>query len=171
MKIASLNRAKAVKAYEAKRRAEALAHKEAGTKPKRRSSRTIKGKPTKRALRTRCEVLCREYNKLVTPGCVAAGYTFRGKEIPCQGDHEWCHLKGRSNVSLILHPLNFTRLCKHHHYWFTNHPNSWTEFIEDKFPGRWQRLDDYVIEGHRGADAEEWLEFYKRKIRELKEQG
>ena len=105
------------------------------------------------------DALAREFCKRVQK-CEA--HHFDGE---CAGNLEWCHLKTRSHKGIRHNPLNFICMCSRHHRLFTSHPDWFYNFIEENYPGRWQRLNDLLIEAKEKnlkPDYDYWLEFYRR---------
>lgn len=82
----------------------------------------------------------------------------------CSGRMEWAHLFSRRFLSIRWDPDNFILLCNTCHRAFTERPPDWTEFIETKFPGRWDvlrtKLNTIV---KTDVSRERWSRFYGLK--------
>jgi hypothetical protein len=117
--------------------------------------------PTAKQLEKKADDLTRAYCKREGV-CAAEGYTFGTSIKGCGGWFEWAHLKSRKHRTIKHDPLNYVCLCKHHHSFFTCHPDLWTDFIEAKYPGRWDRLNALLIEGGK-PDYQYWIDFYIRQ--------
>lgn len=78
---------------------------------------------------------------------------------------EWCHLASRGmggGSRLKYHPENSVSMCGNHHIFFTAHPLTFTEFIEEMYPGRWTKLAELertLPKGH-GNDSKFWVAYY-----------
>jgi len=90
--------------------------------------------------------------------CEAADYP----GCQCGGLLAWAHLKSRMHKTIRHDPLNAVCLCYRCHRFFTREPDLWTKFIEERYPGRWQRLNDILQEKGR-PDYEYWIGYYKRQ--------
>ena len=78
--------------------------------------------------------------------CVSLGYCEaceygHPKAPDCKGLLSWCHLKSRRFAILRHDPKNSVCMCAAHHRFFTDHPDLFRDFIEEKFPGRWAYLN------------------------------
>ena len=94
--------------------------------------------------------------------CQAQGY--RG--IKCSARLEWAHCVGRDDKYLKHNPLNCFCLCWAHHAFFTSHPYLFTVWVEEKDPGRWERLYSLRTEATEKMlkpDYEYWIDYYKRQ--------
>jgi len=88
-----------------------------------------------------CEDLARKVC-LSVGSCEAAGWEWNGKVYSCSDRLEWAHVKSRRHISIKYDPENATCLCNTHHKFFTQHPDQWFKFIETKYPGRWDSLNE-----------------------------
>ena len=114
--------------------------------------------------KVKASTLCAKADALAGAFCRAQGVC-TAADYPgctCGGHIEWCHLKSRSHKTIRHDPLNWTPLCFRCHRHFTCHPDLWTKFIEEKFPGRWQRLNDILQEGGK-PDYSYWLNYYRER--------
>lgn len=137
---------------------------------------TLKRKPigkksTKgiRSLRNQADKLAAEYFHAVHEGCTACGWEGVKGVYKCSGHIEWAHLKSRGIERLRHDPDNCTALCNIHHRYFTQHPDEWKRFIDEKYPGRWDDLNDILLTDKRPLRVvyETWIEHFKEKLREL----
>lgn len=91
---------------------------------KRYSSISIKGKLDK---------LCGEYYRS-RPCDYHTNYRL------CKGRNEWCHIKSRKYLSVRWECLNNLTLCSKQHFYFTNHPDEFVKWINEKWPTRLEAL-------------------------------
>ena len=162
-----LTQAERTKIEAEKRRAKKAELLKAGKKPRKYSTRAD-GKRSSTWWRNKASALCREYLKATVSECQVCGeVAWRGALMPCGGPLEWCHLVGRGERLVMHDPLNYIRMCKHHHYFFTNHPYMWTNTVERLWPGRWERINAIILEGWK-PDYEYWVDLYTRQIAELR---
>ena len=68
------------------------------------------------------------------------GRKVEGGSLPCSAQVQCAHLKSRRYGAIRTDFRNAICLCAAHHRYFTDNPDEWTEFIERKFPGRWDEL-------------------------------
>lgn len=68
--------------------------------------------------------------------CEASIFT----KVKCGGSLQGCHIIGRANMRLRYSDSNHLCMCGGHHWWFTNNPEAWREFIEKEFPHIWSYL-------------------------------
>jgi HNH endonuclease len=59
---------------------------------------------------------------------------------PHAGNLQAAHLISRSYKAIRTNTKNVTTLCAKHHMYFTHHPLEWENWVEDKWPGRWDEL-------------------------------
>ena len=91
-----------------------------------------KKKPTRTALKLRCDMLASRYYRALTPYCELAGRD----GIECGGSLQWCHIIGRANLRLRYEPFNNLILCAGHHRWYGLHPVDWVRVLEREYPER-----------------------------------
>jgi hypothetical protein len=65
------------------------------------------------------------------------------------------------NSRLTYHPENCVALCGAHHTYFTSHPLTFGEFIEELLPGRITKLAELERTLPKGSDAKFWVAYYK----------
>ena len=99
-----------------------------------------KKKPSRTALKAKCDILASRYYRALTPFCELEGRD----SIVCGGSLQWCHIIGRANLRLRYEPFNNLVLCAGHHRWYGLHPVDWVRILEREFP---ERL--YLAEFHR----------------------
>ena len=78
---------------------------------------------------------------------------------------EWCHLQSRGmggGDRLKFHPENCIALCGAHHKWFTSHDLTFRQFIEEIWPGRWDKLAELerILPRGSGNDSKFWADYY-----------
>jgi hypothetical protein len=139
--------------------------------PKKKTSGRMKttkaGKPRQKSLQAKADKLCREYFKRTCMVCEAADSPIvDGLKVPTGGHLEWAHLKSRRHGVIRHDPLNWMALSWATHAFMTCQPDIFTKFVEQRYPGRWQRLNDLLAEGTK-PDYEFWISFYERKLAEL----
>jgi hypothetical protein len=92
-------------------------------------------KPTKAALRKKCDTLASRYYRALTPYCELAGLD----GIECSGPLAWAHIVSRSVLHMRYEPYNHLILCNSGHHWFyTHNPISWVRVLEKHYPERLQ---------------------------------
>ncbi len=68
----------------------------------------------------------------------------RDGECQAEGEHagnlQAAHIISRSYKSIRTNESNAVALCARHHLYYTHHPLEWREWVEKKFPGRWDAL-------------------------------
>jgi 5-methylcytosine-specific restriction endonuclease McrA len=74
-------------------------------------------------------------------GCVA--------EAPHKGQLQCAHIISRSYKSIRTNPDNAVTLCQSHHVYYTHRPLEWQEWVEDRFPGRWDELKQQALSYER----------------------
>lgn len=131
-----------------------------------RMRKTKAGKPRQKSLCAKADKLCREYFQKTAKECEAKGAIVCGFPIPHSERLEWAHLKSRRHKTIRHHPLNYMALSWAAHAFFTCHPDLFTVFVEQKYPGRWERLNDLLKEGSK-PDYEYWVSFYSQKLSDL----
>lgn len=104
-------------------------------KPKAKSSKWYRNKCDELA-----GLLCRSKGR-----CEAEGYG----GIRCSDRLEWAHCKSRRFIAIRHDKLNSLCLCNAHHRHFTEHPDHWTSFVEQTFPGRWDYLNERLRDNSR----------------------
>jgi hypothetical protein len=90
---------------------------------------------TRQNYRAKSDVL---FSKLVRErdgGCVAAGYRF-----DCKGYLQCAHVIPRRYNAIRTDFDNAIALCSSHHVYWTYRPLEWREFVDVRFPGRWDEL-------------------------------
>jgi hypothetical protein len=91
-----------------------------------------KKKPSKTALKAKCDTLASKYYRAFTPYCELAGRD----TITCGGGLQWAHIIGRANLRLRYEPFNNLILCAGHHRWYGLHPIDWVRILEREYPER-----------------------------------
>lgn len=84
--------------------------------------------------------------------------TFR--QPRCGGPLSWCHIKSRFHQKVRWDPLNAVCGCHSCHMYMTTHPDEWVRFIDEKYPGRWEYLNERLLDKTK-TNKEAWLEFYR----------
>ena len=111
--------------------------------PIKRAPKKRKPKTEKQRKKDRADDL---FSKLVRePGyCFAFGWKHPDyPAVRCSEKGLQCaHIIGRASLVIRWNFLNAVPLCPGHHKWFTHEPDAWTAFIEEKYPGRKQRLKE-----------------------------
>jgi len=69
----------------------------------------------------------------------------RERDRQCQAcgttqDLQCAHIISRSYKSIRTLEDNAVALCRSEHIYFTHRPLEWREWVEQRFPGRWDRL-------------------------------
>lgn len=68
----------------------------------------------------------------------------RDGECVADGEHagnlQCAHIISRSYRSIRVNPDNAVCLCARHHLYFTHRPLEWHDWVEARFPGRWDEL-------------------------------
>lgn len=136
------------------------------SKTKKRKKRSKEGEPPKNwELCLKADELARAY--FHSHGeCLAAGYEYNGKMYQCSRRFEWCHIKSSRHRTIRHSPLNAVCMCNTHHRLFTEHPDLWTAFIEEKFPGRWDHLNAVLLEGGK-PDYQYYIDFYQKELKKI----
>src|SRR6476659_5773747 len=111
-----------------------------------------KKKPSKTALKNKCDILASRYYRALTPYCEAAGLD----TIKCGGNLSWCHIFTRSILHMRYEPYNNLIMCAGHHAFFTYHVIEWTRFLEQHFPERLQLAEANRYKVSK-VDYEAWL--------------
>lgn len=156
-----------------------------------RGKKTAKGKRTASSLTTEIDRL-QSTAVRACQTCFAAGYKWEGTvtRLVCTGDADYneldeteevvtkvykcsthfdcAHLKSRRHKLIRFSPSNTVCLCNIHHRLFTENPDLWTSFIEEKLPGRWDHLNELLLGGGK-VDYEAHLAFWKAENERLKE--
>jgi 5-methylcytosine-specific restriction endonuclease McrA len=78
---------------------------------------------------------------------------------PHAGNLQCAHLITRSYKAIRTVPENAVALCQKHHLYFTHRPLEWREWVEDRFPGRWDKLKTAALTYER-VDWKAEAEFY-----------
>jgi hypothetical protein len=88
------------------------------------------------------------------------------KSHVCVGRIEWAHLKSRRYLSTRWLLTNAFSLCSSAHFWFTNHPDLFTKWIEINYPGRLEEVNKAF---NLNTQLKEWQleELYNRLKDEL----
>lgn len=84
----------------------------------------------------------------------------------CAGRTEWAHLKSRGRLCIRHSPFNALPLCWKCHKFFTENPDEFYKFVEERFPGRWDFLNARIqeaMDSHEKPDYEHWIEFYSQR--------
>ena len=55
---------------------------------------------------------------------------------------QWCHIKSRRYLSVRWEPLNNLSLTAGEHLHFTAHPDEFVRWLDQKYPGRLDKLND-----------------------------
>lgn len=81
---------------------------------------------------------------------VAFSKMIRERDGACQScgsrDFLQCaHLISRSYKSIRTNPDNAVALCRSCHTRYTHHPLEWREWVEERFPARWDRLKEEAL--------------------------
>lgn len=116
-----------------------------------------KKRPPAKKVRDKVDAL---YSKVVRSSgvCISCGTT--------NATFNCCHLKSRGELCLRAHPMNLVTMCAQCHRKYTMHPDLWVAFIESKFPGRWEALEQIRLDHYRSKakiDWDAWLSFWKEK--------
>lgn len=112
--------------------------------------------PSKKTLTAKLDNAARAYCKShAGEKCQARGEA----GLRCSQRLEWCHLKSRGIKIVRWNPDNALCMCNVHHRYFTQHPDRWYEFVEKKYPGRWDELNKIANSGQK-PDYGYWLEYY-----------
>jgi hypothetical protein len=88
------------------------------------------------------------------------------KNHVCSGNLEWAHIKSRRYLSLRWEPLNAFTLCSSAHFWFTNHPDLFTKWIEREYPGRLEEVNK-MFNKNTAYSEYHLIELYERLKKEL----
>jgi hypothetical protein len=71
---------------------------------------------------------------------------------------QWCHVLTRASLSLRWEPENSMALCHSDHYFFTVQPHRWDAFLNEKWPGRRERLHLMRQEALERGDKPDYAE-------------
>ena len=63
----------------------------------------------------------------------------------CSGNLQCAHLISRSYKAIRTNPDNAVALCQGHHVFYTHRPLEWREWVEARFPGRWDELQKVAL--------------------------
>jgi hypothetical protein len=85
-------------------------------------------------------------------GCMAAG----AMGVTCSGNLQCCHIIGRGELSIRVNPLNAIAMCQAHHMFFTPRIATWHDFVDIRFPGRWDELRGLVREHRESMRKVDW---------------
>ena len=118
-------------------------------------------KPNKSTLKRKLDKLAGEAIRSIGY-CEAHAYD---KPNSCSTQLQWCHLKSRRYLVTRWDPLNAVCMCAACHRFFTDHPDHFRNFIEDKFPGRWDYLNAKFREPKQDWYSI-WLDYYKNNEQE-----
>lgn len=80
----------------------------------------------------RADVLFSQWVKERDGACLA--------DPPHKGLLQCAHIISRSYKSIRTVPENAVTLCQSHHVYYTHRPLEWQEWVEQRFPGRWEDL-------------------------------
>lgn len=106
-----------------------------------------KKKRSVKTIHDSCERLAVAHCNQTHEGCQAAGYVTKNcPSMRCSDRMERAHLISRGEKYIQFRPDNTTLLCNIHHRHFSKHPHAWTDFINAKYPGRWDDLDAILLE-------------------------
>lgn len=64
--------------------------------------------------------------------------------LECSKKMDWAHLKSRRYPSLRWNEKNAMLLCASHHFASHNHPDLFTQAVEELYPGRWDYLNNVL---------------------------
>lgn len=83
---------------------------------------------------------------------------------PCRGVLQCAHIISRSYKSIRTDFDNAVALCAGHHMFYTHYPLEWRQWVETRFPGRWDALTEKALK----YDRVDWKLRYNT-LRELAE--
>lgn len=69
------------------------------------------------------------------------------------------HIISRSYKAIRTHRMNAVALCRSCHVRFTHRPLEWEDFVEGRWPGRWEMLRGLALEYSRvdwRAERDKW---------------
>lgn len=72
--------------------------------------------------------------------CQAAGIIF-----DCHGNLQCAHIISRRYSTTRCDPSNAIALCASHHIYWTHRPLEWQDWIEARYPGRWDLLRSVAL--------------------------
>lgn len=64
-------------------------------------------------------------------------------------DLQCAHIISRSYKSIRTHRLNAVALCRSCHVKFTHRPLEWQDFVDERWPGRWDMLREIALSYER----------------------
>lgn len=125
----------------------------------RRSPIAKRSKSKASTLRRKCDELMSLWVRRSNV-CMAHGE----QGISCSNRLETCHLKSRNNLIVRFEPMNVVPMCNLHHRFYTEHPDLWTKFVESRFPGLWDGINERILQARKDGekvDYSYWLTFYQ----------
>ena len=93
----------------------------------------------------------------------------RSRDGECQADPphagylQCAHIHTRSYKSIRTHPDNATTLCAKHHVFYTHRPLEWNNWVEARWPGRWDELKTQALKYERVLWKDE-AAFWKEQL-------
>src|ERR1700751_5540242 len=112
----------------------------------------VKKKPKKSTLKNKLD-------KKVGALCRSKGYCERCGNRE-QAQIQWCHVSSRQYLSTRWDPDNYLAMCASCHFWQHKNPTLWTEWFNEKFPGRMKRLHEKLQKGETW-DVGKMLKLYE----------
>lgn len=89
----------------------------------------------------KADVLFSKVVRLRDGRCMAAGTD----TTECRGVLQCAHIISRSYKSIRCDLDNAVALCQAHHTLYTHRPLEWREWVEARFPGRWDFLTSQAL--------------------------
>lgn len=71
---------------------------------------------------------------------------------------QWAHILTRGELSIRWNPLNSMVLCAKDHMAFTHRPEAWHDWIDERFPARWELLRRLRRESLARGDKPDYAE-------------